>query len=302
MSFGPLNHASLQMRPRYLNDADPWLEHIPFAFLVVELCQPQVIVELGVSRGNSYCAFCQAAAEFKIETRCFGIDTWQGDPHSGTYGPEILQSLRAYHDPRYGSFSMLVQSTFDQAAPRFEEKSIDLLHIDGFHTYDAVKHDFETWLPKMTESGVVLFHDTAQRRDDFGVWRFWNEVQSKYPSFEFLHCNGLGVLGVGKDLPPNFADFLTTAAAAPEQTRQLFVAYASIIKLRYLGGSLIKQLTDLNNWKRYAGKTLFPGSDDIQGSLADPLELTRAISAGVSELISDNIQSRIDTKKTADAL
>jgi hypothetical protein len=280
------------MRPRYLNDADSWLEHIPFAFLAVELCQPQTIAELGVFRGNSYCAFCQAVSELKLDTQCFGIDSWQGEAHTGFYGRDVLESLRAYHDPRYGTFSQLVQSDFDAAACRFEDGSIDLLRIDGLHTYEAVQHDFNIWLPKLTESGVVLFHDTAQRHGDFGVWRFWSEIQSQYPSFEFQHCNGLGVLGVGKELPEKFLKFLETARALPDQTRHAFIAYASAIKLRYLAGTLFQQQTELNNWKRHAGKTIYPLSTDMQAALADPLELAKGISADLRELISDNLSLR----------
>ncbi len=178
-----------------------WAGHIPFAMFITSAFRPRVFVELGTFRGASYCAFCQAVKSVKTKTKCFAVDTWQGDAHAGQIEREVLVKLKAYHDPLYGDFSRLVESTFDDALDDFADGSIDLLHIDGFHTYEAVRHDFETWQPKMSKRGIVLFHDTTVRERDFGVWKFWDEVKENRPHFEFSHAHGLGVLFVGEDLP-----------------------------------------------------------------------------------------------------
>ena len=186
------------LEPELINSW-PWLGHIPFAFWVVEALAPRSFVELGTHTGTSYCAFCQAVSYLALPTACWAVDTWKGDPQAGFYGEDVIETLRGYHDPKYGAFSRLVRSTFDDARSNFSDGTIDLLHIDGCHTYDAVLHDFENWLPKLSSRAVVLFHDINVRENEFGVWRFWEEVSSRYPSFSFLHSHGLGVLAVGPD-------------------------------------------------------------------------------------------------------
>lgn len=200
--------------PHRLVEPASWVGHIPFAFWLVDAVRPGSLVELGVHTGNSYCAFAQAIDQLRLESRIFGVDHWMGDPHAGLYGDEVYAELKAYHDPLYGRFSSLLRMSFDDALERIPDNSVDILHIDGLHTYEAVRHDFETWLPKMGPCGVVLFHDTNVRHGDFGVWKFWAEIAADRPALEFLHSNGLGVLYVGSEEPPQaLAQFFETAAS-----------------------------------------------------------------------------------------
>ena len=179
-----------------MNDlALPWAGHKYFAYDLIRNAKPEVLVELGTFKGTSFFSFCQAVKDEKLGTKLFAIDTWQGDEHGGFYGDDIYKNVESIKREYYYNLDVqLLRKTFDEALNEFEDNSIDVLHIDGLHTYEAVKHDFETWLPKVKENGIILFHDIVVTRDDFGVFKFWKELKEKYLTFEFRYSYGLGVL------------------------------------------------------------------------------------------------------------
>ena len=189
-----------------------WLGHLAFARWIIHSLQPRCLVELGVHTGTSFLTFCDAVKDSKIDCQCFGVDTWQGDAHSGRYGEAVYARLSEYARSRYESDVELMRMAFDEAAHRFADGSVDLLHIDGLHFYESVRHDFETWRPKLSQRAIVLFHDTSERSRDFGVWRFWGELSSARPHFAFEHSHGLGVLAVGSDIPAPLAELFAMAS------------------------------------------------------------------------------------------
>ena len=45
----------------------------------------------------------------------------------------------------------------------------------------------------------MIFHDTNEFDNEFGVWEFWQEIADKYISFEFKHTHGLGIIALGNE-------------------------------------------------------------------------------------------------------
>jgi len=177
----------------------PWSGHRHFAYDLVYNIEPKMIVELGTHKGTSFFSFCQAIKDKKLSTKIFAVDTWEGDKQAGFYGDETYQSVQRVIKKHYSKVqTKLLRMKFDEAVRNFKDNSIDILHIDGLHTYEAVKHDFESWVDKVSDDGIILFHDTAVRKDDFGVFKFWEELKKQYSQAEFMHSYGLGILYKGR--------------------------------------------------------------------------------------------------------
>jgi O-antigen biosynthesis protein len=86
----------------------------------------------------------------------------------------------------------------------------------------------------LSARAVVLLHDTNVREREFGVFRLWQELQSRWPSFEFPHGHGLGILGVGDELPRQLQRLFQTKGYARLTTaiRSVYASLGAGIRLR----------------------------------------------------------------------
>ena len=220
-----------------------WFEHAPFAFWLIEAGRPRVVVELGAHRGFSYCCFCQAIERLGLNAKAYAIGSWEGDGHADFYGEDIFQELSAHHE-RYASFSRLVRSTFGEALLHLEDGSVDLLHIDGLHSGEDIKQQFESWQPKLSSRGVVLLHGTHDRQG--GASQLWSRIKREYPSFEFLHGHGLGVIGAGPEQSDELLEFfaLSSDGASARTVRDAYARLGDHVTALHSNEALAEMAED----------------------------------------------------------
>jgi len=161
-------------------------------YQIVRHYRPKVIVELGTHMGLSALAMGLALRDLNQGGRLFAIDSWEGDPQAGLYDDQVYRTFLGRSEQLgLGSIIVPLKMYFDQARDQVATP-IDLLHIDGLHTWDAVNHDLETYGPLVRPGGLILFHDVNTHFED--LRRFWAGVSQTHESHTIPHSNGLGII------------------------------------------------------------------------------------------------------------
>jgi predicted O-methyltransferase YrrM len=122
--------------------------------LALSLPQNCTALEVGSYLGASACFLASGVKE--RHGRVFCVDTWKNEEMSeglrDTFS-EFQANVKPYED-----VIIALRGKSDNVAEEFNE-GIDLLFIDGGHSYEAVKADVEAWFPKLNVNAIVIFHD-----------------------------------------------------------------------------------------------------------------------------------------------
>ena len=143
----------------YVEEQGPLLESL------VYLNQAQVIVEVGVAEAKSTDWLCRGA---KLRGgKVYGYDLW--DTHGLNNQFEhwsTKEKCETYLQSKgHTNFEL---TKINSRTPEFAEliktkhPVIDLAFIDGCHSYDGIKNDFDIIYPLLSECGVIVFHDTLK--------------------------------------------------------------------------------------------------------------------------------------------
>ena len=169
--------------------------------LLAELAakKPRIVLEIGTYRGGTLFLFSRVATD---DARLISVDL-PGGQFGGGYP--------SWKNPLYESFAKGSQqvrlirgdshlrTTMEAAAGLTDGGEVDFLFIDGDHTYEGVKSDFELYSGLVAKGGMVAFHDILPHTTvpDVGVHRYWDEIKGSYDSHEIVADRAQGWAGIG---------------------------------------------------------------------------------------------------------
>jgi predicted O-methyltransferase YrrM len=163
---------------------------------LVERQRLESVVEIGTYGGGTLLCWCQLA---EPEATIVSVDL-PGGAFGGGYTPERREEMRRLF-PRAGQKLHLIgkdsheSSTVEAVKECLQGREVDLLFIDGDHTYEGVKQDFEMYGPLVKRSGLIAFHDILPNPlgHNFQVAPFWREVKNRHRHVELVagpSCGG----------------------------------------------------------------------------------------------------------------
>jgi len=189
----------------FSNDAEaitPWQIPAEFGALaaLVERRRPTTVLEIGTADGGTLFAHARLASP---DALVISIDLPEG-PFGGGYPASRVPLYRSFaqHNQR---LELLRVDSHEPATVALLEtvlagRRIEYAFIDGDHTYEGVRQDFDLCRRFAAPGAVIAFHDIvdqpnsayvsatrSQEVADWAVHRFWKELKREYDHDEFIH-------------------------------------------------------------------------------------------------------------------
>jgi predicted O-methyltransferase YrrM len=164
---------------------------------IVQEANPKTIVEIGSASGGTLFLFTHVTCPERI----ISVDL-----PSGTFGGgypfwkiPLFKSLAKKNVVQLIRADSHREETFGEITSLLKGKEVDFLFIDGDHTYQGVKQDFQMYSPLVRKGGIVAFHDivTHDSASDCEVDKFWNEIKPSYHFVEIIENQNQKWAGIG---------------------------------------------------------------------------------------------------------
>jgi len=166
---------------------------------LIQTAAPKRSLEIGTNYGGTLFLLCTLSPP---GASVISVDLPAGQ-FGGGYPRRKMPLYRRF--PRNGQQLHLIRGdshtpeTLDRVERLLTGDKLDYLFIDGDHTYDGVKRDFEMYSPLVRSGGMIAFHDIAvhTKEKSCEVDRFWNEIKQRFHHREFVEDPKQGWAGIG---------------------------------------------------------------------------------------------------------
>lgn len=167
---------------------------------IIATQRPSLALEIGTNHGGTLCLISRLS---HTSATIISVDM-PGGPFGGGY--------KWFRVPIYKSFAGLGQKLHlirgNSHDPAIQQKvgarvgngrKLDLLFIDGDHSYEGVKADFESYRSLVRPGGIIAFHDIVEHPNETGceVARLWREIKPQYRHEEIIENQHQGWAGIG---------------------------------------------------------------------------------------------------------
>jgi predicted O-methyltransferase YrrM len=187
------NYFGLSIRPgQFKNEITQLLNSI-------KVLAPEHLMEIGTAKGGTLFLFCQVAS---ANAQVISVDLPAGK-FGGGYTASKSKLYRAFAKGNQEIVLMRKNAhdseTLNEVKGILSGSKLDFLFIDGDHTYEGVKQDFQMYHTLVRRGGIIGFHDIVEGPPELvgGVHRFWTEIKDSYRFNEFINELNQVTYGVG---------------------------------------------------------------------------------------------------------
>jgi len=149
--------------------------------------KPKFILEIGTAGGGCLFLFSRVASQ---EATLISIDLPGGGFGDGSYPRWKIPLYKSFASANQQLYLIKSNShhytTLEKVKSILKSNKVDFLFIDGDHSYQGVKQDYEMYSPLVKKGGLIAFHDIKIHlpQTRCRVSNFWHEIKAGLPQFK----------------------------------------------------------------------------------------------------------------------
>ena len=164
---------------------------------LIAAMKPKAVLEIGTAMGGTLLLMCRLSDP---KATIVSLDLPKEGFTYRRYRVPIFKSLTKNGQKLHLlTADSHLEEVKNRVAGLLDGRSLDVLFVDGDHSYDGVRSDFEMYSPLVRRGGMVIFHDIVEHSPDkcSEVSRFWNEIKQQHSHREIVEDPAQGWAGIG---------------------------------------------------------------------------------------------------------